>query len=98
MGNFIIKPLITEKATRISESKTPKFGFIVKPEANKLEVKAEVEKIYNVNVTAVTTMNYIGKKSVRYTKRGFSKGKKNYFKKVFVTLKEGESINFFDNI
>lgn len=97
MENIIVKPLITEKATRASE-KFEQFGFIVKPEANKLEVKAAIEKMYNVNVTGVTTMNYIGKKSVRYTKKGFSKGKKNYFKKVFVTLKKGETINFFDNI
>ncbi len=99
MENIIIKPIITEKATKASERKNnPQFGFIVKPEANKLEIKAEIQKMYNVSVTGVTTMNYIGKKSVRYTKKGFSKGKKNYFKKVFVTLKEGESINFFDNI
>lgn len=99
MENIIIKPLITEKATKASERKNnPQFGFIVKPEANKLEIKAAVEKMYGVSVTGVTTMNYIGKKSTRYTKRGLSKGKKNFFKKVFVTLKEGENINFFDNI
>jgi large subunit ribosomal protein L23 len=97
MENIIIKPLITEKATRAGE-KFQQFGFIVQPGANKLEVKAAVEKRYGVSVTGVTSMNYIGKKSVRYTKKGFSKGKKNYFKKVFVTLKEGESIDFFANI
>jgi large subunit ribosomal protein L23 len=97
MENIIIKPLITEKATRAAE-KFQQFGFIVKPEANKIEVKTAIEKMYGVNVTGVTTMNYIGKKSVRYSKKGFSKGKKNYFKKVFVTLKEGETIDFFANI
>ena len=97
MENIIIKPLITEKATRAGE-KFQQFGFIVKPEANKLEVKSAVEKMYGVSVTGVTSMNYIGKKSSRYTKRGLSKGKKNFFKKVFVTLKKGESIDFFANI
>lgn len=97
MKDIIIKPLITEKATRVSE-KFKQFGFIVKPEANKLEVKTAVEKMYGVSVTGVTSMNYIGKKSVRNTKKGFSKGKKNYFKKIFVTLKEGETIDFFANI
>lgn len=97
MENIIIKPIITEKATRVGE-KFQQYGFIVQPAANKLQVKAAVEKQYGVSVTGVTTMNYIGKKSVRYTKKGFSKGKKNYFKKAFVTLKEGENIDFFANI
>lgn len=54
---YIIKPLVTEEMTSLSE-KQNKFGFIVRPDANKLQIKAEVEAMYNVTVTAVNTMNY----------------------------------------
>ena len=43
---MIIKPLVTEKMTAISE-KFNRFGFIVRPEANKLEIKKEVESLYS---------------------------------------------------
>ena len=46
---MIIKPLVTEKMTAISE-KFNRFGFIVRPEANKLEIKSEIEALYNVTV------------------------------------------------
>ena len=46
---MIIKPLVTEKMTTISE-KFNRFGFIVRPEANKLEIKREIEAMYNVTV------------------------------------------------
>ena len=51
---YIIKPLVTEKMTAITE-KQNKFGFIVRPEANKLEIRKEVEALYNVTVVAVNT-------------------------------------------
>lgn len=94
---YIIKPIVTEKMTRITE-KQNKFGFIVKPEANKLQIKAEVEARYNVNVTSVNTMNYAGKNKARYTRAGLLKGRTNAFKKAVVTLKEGETIDFYSNI
>ena len=46
---MIIKPLVTEKMTAISE-KFNRFGFIVRPDANKLEIKREIEALYNVTV------------------------------------------------
>ena len=108
---FIIKPLVTEKMTKItdksSETKTykvkgekaeTKYGFIVKPEANKLEIKKEVESLYNVTVIDVNTCRYAGKRSSRYTKAGLIKGQKNAFKKAIVTLKEGDVIDFYSNI
>ena len=49
---MIIKPLVTEKMTAISE-KFNRFGFIVRPEANKLEIKSEIEALYNVTVVDV---------------------------------------------
>ena len=64
---IIIKPLVTEKMTGISE-KSNRFGFVVRPNANKLEIKSEIEALYNVTVLEVNTMRYAGKNKSRYTK------------------------------
>ena len=74
------------------------YGFIVKPEANKVEIKKEVEELYNVTVLSVNTLKYSGKRSSRYTRAGLVRGQKNAFKKAIVTLKEGDSIDFYSNI
>lgn len=115
---FIIKPLVTEKMTKITDQSsedrtykvkgkkgeertkkaTPKYGFIVKPEANKLEIKNEVEQLYNVTVVGVNTIRYAGKRQSRWTRTGLQKGQKNAFKKAIVTLKEGDTIDFYSNI
>lgn len=95
---FIIKPLVTEKMTKITDKRPNRFGFIVRPEANKLQIKAEVESLYNVTVVDVNTVIYAGKRSARYTKAGLVRGQKNSFKKAIVTLKEGDSIDFYSNI
>ena len=95
---IIIKPLVTEKMTKITDKQPNRYGFIVRPEANKLEIKKEVEELYNVTVEDVNTMRYAGKRSSRYTKAGLIRGQRNAFKKAIVTLKEGESIDFYSNI
>ena len=95
---FIIKPLVTEKMTKITEKQENRFGFIVRPEANKLQIKKEVEDTYKVTVISVNTARYAGKRSSRYTKAGLVKGQKPAFKKAIVTLKEVESIDFYSNI
>ncbi|MBQ6062479.1 MAG: 50S ribosomal protein L23 [Prevotella sp.] len=95
---FIIKPLVTEKMTKLTEKRPNCFGFIVRPEANKLQIKDEVEKQYNVTVESVNTMNYAGKRVSRYTRSGVVKGQKKAFKKAIVLLKEGETIDFYSNI
>ena len=94
---YIIKPIVTEKMTGITE-KLNQFGFIVRPEANKLQIKAEIEALYNVNVVSVNTMNFAGKSTSRYTKAGLLRGRSSAFKKAVVTLKEGETIDFYSNI
>ncbi len=95
---FIIKPLVTEKMTKLTEKRPNCFGFIVRPEANKLQIKEEVEKLYNVTVESVNTMNYAGKRVSRYTRSGIVRGQKNAYKKAIVLLKEGETIDFYSNI
>ena len=69
---IIIKPLVTEKMTAITDKTNNRFGFIVRPEANKLEIKKEVEALYNVTVVDVNTMKYAGKNKSRYTRGGGS--------------------------
>ena len=95
---IIIKPIVTEKQTAITEKMDNRYGFRVSPDANKLEIKKAIEDMYNVTVVAVNTINYSGKKISRYTKSGIINGKQSAFKKAIVTLKEGETIDFFSNI
>ena len=95
---FIVKPLVTEKMNQITEKKSNRYEFIVRPEADKIEIKKEVEKLYNVTVKDVNTMRYAGKRSSRYTRAGLIRGQKNAYKKAIVTLNEGETIDFYSNI
>ena len=95
---FIIRPLVTEKMTQITDKRSNRYGFVVSPDANKLQIKEEVERLYNVTVVEVNTLLYMGKRSQRYTKAGLIRGKKSAFKKAIVTLKEGETIDFYSNI
>ena len=95
---YIIKPLVTEKMTAITEKQGNKFGFIVRPDANKIEIKKEIEAKYNVNVVSVNTMNYAGKRKSRYTKAGVIKGRTKAFKKAIVTLAPDNAIDFYSSI
>ena len=95
--NISIIPIVSEKANAISEG-TNRFSFKVSPNANKDQIKSLVEKLYDVKVVGVSTMNYEGKKKMRYTKRGIQRGKVAAFKKAIVTVAEGQTIDFYSNI
>ncbi|MDH6358189.1 50S ribosomal protein L23 [Parabacteroides sp. PF5-9] len=95
---IIIKPIITEKQTAITEKMPTRYGFRVSPDANKLQIKKAIEDMYNVTVEDVNTINYSGKRKSRYTKSGIITGKQAAYKKAIITLKEGETIDFFSNI
>ena len=95
--SILIKPIITEKMTNQSE-KFNRFGFVVDRNANKIEIKKEVEKAYNVTVDSVKTMVCIGKNRVRGTKSGQIIGKTKTYKKAIVLLAEGDTIDFYSNI
>jgi large subunit ribosomal protein L23 len=94
---IIIKPIVTEKMTAITE-KLNRYGFRVQPDANKIQIARAIESLYNVTVVKVNTMNYRGKNKSRFTKAGLVKGKEAAFKKAIVTLKEGDTIDFYSNI
>jgi large subunit ribosomal protein L23 len=95
---IIIKPVVTEKQTAITEKMPNRVGFRVSPDANKLEIKTAIEEMYDVKVIKVNTMNYDGKRKSRYTKSGTVTGREAAFKKAIVTLKEGDVIEIFKNI
>lgn len=94
---ILIKPIITEKMTAQGE-KLNRYGFVVAKEANKLEIKAAVEKMYGVKVDSVNTQQYVGKVKTRNTTRGLAVGRVNRSKKAIVTLKQGENIDFYASI
>lgn len=94
---IIIKPIIAEKLT-VQGEKLNRYGFIVDREANKLQIKAAVEQMYNVTVDFVNTVNYHGKRKSRYTKAGMLKGRTNHYKKAYVTLAGEDKIDFYANI
>lgn len=95
--NILIKPLITEKLTQLTEN-SGTYGFVVNEKANKIEIKKAVEKMYDVKVDAVRTINEVGKFGWKRTPFGLSMGTKGKMKKAYVTLKKGETIDFFSNI
>lgn len=74
------------------------FAFIVNPNANKIQIKHAVEELYGVTVVAVNTMRYAGKVKARMTKAGYIVGKTKAYKKAVVTLKDGDTIDFYSNI
>ena len=95
--NILIKPIITEKATRQAETSNV-FGFVVNPKANKVEIKKAVEATYGVSVEKVRTMNVRPDRRTRYTKTGIQTGKTNAYKKAIVQVAEGDTIDFYNNL
>lgn len=97
MDMIIKKPVITEKATMLTE-KRGAYTFKVDKAANKYQIKKAVEDMYNVSVVSVNTILVKGKTKSRYTKAGLITGKTSEYKKAVVVLKEGDKIDFFSNI
>lgn len=90
---IIKRPLITEKGIRLNEEDNT-VVFQVDSRANKLQIKHAVEALFQVEVLKVNTLNVMGKKRrVR-----FREGKKPDWKKAYVTLREGDSITFFEGV
>ncbi|MEM7380164.1 MAG: 50S ribosomal protein L23 [Bacteroidota bacterium] len=95
--SVLIKPIITEKMTADSELYN-RYGFIVDPNANKLQIKDAVEATYGVSVKKVRTMNYGPSRRTRYTKTGVQHGKTNAYKKAIVDVEDGDVIDFYSNL
>ena len=94
--DILIRPLVTEKVTALNDKGV--YGFIVDKNANKVEIKNEVERKYSVTVERVNTLLTSRKSKTRYTKRNFIQGKTQSIKKAFVTVAKGEVIDFYSGI
>lgn len=91
--DVLIKPIITEKTSALMADK--KYTFKVDPNANKIEIKHAVEKVFDVKVAAVNTMHVRGKKR----RVGVHVGYTSDWKKAIVTLtKDSKTIGFFDGL
>ena len=95
--SVLIKPIITEKATKDSELYNC-YTFVVDNSVNKIQIKQAIESTYKVSVKKIRTMIYPAKRIQKYTKKGLLSGKKGRYKKAIVQLKEGQSIDFYSNI
>ncbi len=87
------RPLITEKGTMLRE-KDNKVIFSVALDANKIEIKHAVEELFNVHVEDVKTMNMKGKMK----RWGYRPFQRSDWKKAIVTLKQGETIEFYEGV
>lgn len=92
-GAIILGPLTTEKADRLRETRNV-ICFRVRQDANKVQIRHAVETLFEVEVTRVRTSNFTGK-----TKRwGRFSGRRPDWKKAFVTLAEGHTIELFKGV
>jgi large subunit ribosomal protein L23 len=89
--DVIKKPLITEKTTAEKDARNV-VVFVVNKDANKIEIKDSVEKLFKVSVSAVKTVNVAGK----VKRAGKSIGKRPNWKKAYVSLEAGSNIDFFE--
>ena len=92
MHRVLVQPLLTEKITGLRE-KTNTVGFVVHPEANRVQIKQAVEALLKVKVEKVNLMNVRGK----VKRLGRFSGKRSDWKKAFVTLKEGEKLEMYES-
>lgn len=91
------KPILTEKASALTE-KGNRFTFKVDYRANKLQIKQAIEQMYGVSIVDVNTLIVQGKLKSRNTKAGMVVGRSPKYKKAIVSLKEGETIDYYANI
>ena len=87
--DVIIRPVVSEKSYGLMDLN--KYTFLVHPDANKTEIKIAIEKIFDVKVASVNTMNRQGK--ARRTRVGV--GRRAATKRAIVSLAEGQSIDIF---
>ncbi|MEJ2194512.1 MAG: 50S ribosomal protein L23 [Ignavibacteriaceae bacterium] len=97
MHQILIRPLITEKMSNLSADQN-KYGFLVIPKANKIEIAKAIENKFNVHVTDIKTVNHPGKTKTQFRKSGRFTGKTAKYKKAIVSLREGEKIDLFEEV
>jgi large subunit ribosomal protein L23 len=96
MTSILKRPIVTEKMT--AQQEKGMYAFEVDGAANKIEVARAVEKKFNVTVLEVRTQRVKGKTKTQMTRKGRFTGKTSAWKKAIVRLKEGDKIEFFQNV
>jgi len=94
---IILEPMITEKALRLKDEAN-QYVFKVDARANKIEIKKAIASRFSVEVNSVRVVNIKGKPRQRFTKRGKVSGFTSSYKKAYVTLAEGNSLDFLENV
>jgi large subunit ribosomal protein L23 len=90
--DVLLAPVISEKSYGlVDETARKKYTFDVHPQANKTQIKIAVEKVFDVKVLSVNTLNREGKR--KRTRFGY--GQRRSVKRAVVTLREGDSIDVF---
>jgi large subunit ribosomal protein L23 len=87
----LIRPLMTEKSMRQKEEQNT-VAFRVRPDANKVEIRAAVESVFNVKVSAVRTASFEGK----LKRMGRHQGRRSDWKKAIITLAPGHTIDLVE--
>ncbi len=90
--DVLIRPVVSEKSYALSEKGV--YIFVVAPESNKVEIRRAVERVFNVKVTNVNTVNRPGKR--KRNRRQSTFGKRPDTKRAIVTLAAGQSIALFE--
>ena len=93
---IIVRPVISEKS--MDETQRGKYTFAVHEDANKLQIKDAVERLFRVRVTAVNVLTTKPKEKRRNTRRGGTRGYTSPWRKAVVTLAAGDKIEFFEGI
>jgi len=88
----LVQPLLTEKITALREQ-TNTVGFVVHPDANRVQIKQAVETLLKVKVEKVNVLNVQGK----IKRLGRFSGRRSDWKKAFVTLKKGEKLELYES-
>lgn len=96
MIRILKRPIVTEKMTALQEK--GQYAFEVERGANKIEIKKAVEKKFNVTVVSVRTIVHKGKAKSQMSRKGRFPGRTPGWKKAVVRLKEGDKIQFFENV
>ena len=94
---IVIQPLLTEKALRMKDLDN-QYVFKVAPDANKIEIKYSIEKRFSVKVKSIRTAHVKPKPRQRFTRGGRVQGFTSGWKKAFVTLQEGDKLDFLENL
>jgi large subunit ribosomal protein L23 len=94
--SVLIKPLITEKMTMLTD-KRKQYGFVCLRSATKTEIKAEIERVYGVEIESINTIVTTPKRK-RNRRTGQATGRTNIYKKAICKLKDGQEIDFYENI